>query len=178
MMKITTSVGVFGPFNNVTILSDRYDADGGHLPFSVIGQGDVAEWDGPLPIPPRWDNLVDGQDAQWSAIKSRRDSLEQAGFPYMGHPIDSDPVSVQRIAIAVQAAQAAAAAGQPFEIGWRCKDDHTLTLDVAGMMGMAVALATYANGLHLHARTLKDQVSAATTVDELAAIDIESGWPE
>ena len=177
MKKIMTASGVFGPYESVQTLDDRYRCDGADLPFSVVGVGAVSEWDGPLPIPPRWENLADGQDAQWSAIKSRRDSLEQAGFPYMGHPIDSDPVSVQRIAIAVQAAQAAAAAGQPFEIGWRCKDDHTLTLDVAGMMGMAVALATYANGLHLHARTLKDQVSAATTVDELAAIDIEAGWP-
>jgi len=110
-------------------------------------------------------------------VKSRRDTLEQSGFGYLGHPIDSDPVSVQRIAIAVQAAQIAHAAAQPFNIGWKCKDDHTLQLDAAGMMGTAVALATYANALHLHSRSLQETIDGAEDGAALLAIEITDGWP-
>lgn len=55
MKKITTSVGVFGPFSDVKTLDDRYHADGADLPFVVVGQGDVTEWTDaipePLPVP-------------------------------------------------------------------------------------------------------------------------------
>ncbi len=117
------------------------------------------------------------QEKRWLDVSKKRDTLELAGFPYLGHPIDSDPVSVQRIAIAVQAAQAAAAAiAQPFSIDWKCKDDHTLTLDSAGMMGMSVALATHANALHQHGRALKAEIFNTTTQAELDAVDIDAGW--
>lgn len=110
-------------------------------------------------------------------INEKRDSIEAGGFPYLGKVLDSDPRSVQRINTAVQAAQAAVAAGVPFGIDWVCADNSVVTLDAAGMIGAPVALATYANQAHTFARTLKDQANAALTIAELEAIDIEAGWP-
>lgn len=44
MKKITTAAGVFGPYNNVEVLNDRYRVDGpSDLPFTVIGQGTVSD---------------------------------------------------------------------------------------------------------------------------------------
>lgn len=39
MQQITVNDGaVFGPFNKITKLADRYDCDGqAHLPFTVVG---------------------------------------------------------------------------------------------------------------------------------------------
>lgn len=103
-------------------------------------------------------------------MNSKRDNLEQSGFPYLGKTIDSNPVSVQRITVAVQAAQAAIGAGQPFAITWTCQDNSTLELDAVGMMGMPVALAMFANGLHETARAKKDLIDAATTIAEVEAV--------
>ena len=44
MKKITTSVGVFGPYETVDVLEDRYRVNGAaDLPFSVIGQGTIED---------------------------------------------------------------------------------------------------------------------------------------
>lgn len=42
MKKLTTPGGVFGPYQSVEILGDRYRCDGADLPFTVVGQGVVA----------------------------------------------------------------------------------------------------------------------------------------
>lgn len=117
--------------------------------------------------------LSDHKDAQWELIRSERDAREASGFFYAGKMLDSDPRSVQRINTAVQAAQAAVAANQPFTLLWTCQDNSTLWFDAAGMMGMPAALAVYANTLHETARDLRAQIDAATTISEIEAIT----WP-
>jgi hypothetical protein len=121
------------------------------------------------------DNLTLDQHKtlQWDLIKNKRDSLEIVGFPYLGKTIDSDSLSVQRINTAVQAAQAAMAIGMPFSLSWTCQDSSLLVLDGPGMLGMAVALAEYANELHETARSLRSQIDAATTIEAVKAIV----WP-
>jgi hypothetical protein len=148
---------------------------------------DMAEWEdyrawlrvGGVPepmeiaIPPRWATLDEGRAEIWATCRARRDALEAGGFPYLDHPMDSDPRAVQRINTAVQAAQAAAAMGAPFGIGCTCMDGHVLDLDAAGMMGMPVALAIYANGLHQVARGFKARIFEAASVEEIEAIEAE-----
>jgi hypothetical protein len=133
--------------------------------------------DGNTPEPVDQPPLEELKQQKWQEVQSKRDQLEQSGFMFLGHPIDSDPIAVQRISIATLAAQAAHAAGQPFQVDWKCKDDHVLPLDLTGMMGMSAALAMYANGLHTYGRTLKDAIYAAETPEALDAINIEEGWP-
>lgn len=112
--------------------------------------------------------------AKWAEIKTKRDTLEQSGVPYLGKIIDSDTISVQRIAIAVQAAQAAINAGIDFTLDWTCADNTVLTMTAAEVVGMSVALAQHADSLHQTARGLRERIEAATTAEELAAIK----WPE
>ena len=124
-------------------------------------------------IPPRWTSLEAAQTDLWATTRNKRDSLEAGGFPYMGHPLDSDPRSVQRINTAVQAAQAALQASQPFQIGWTCMDDHTLDLDAVAMISMPVALALTANALHVTAKAFKVRIHAATSIEEIETIEAE-----
>lgn len=112
-----------------------------------------------------------------AAINEERDRRESTVFPYLGRLIDCDQRSVSRITIAVQAAQVAMAAGQPFALEWTCADNSSLPLDAVGILGMPVALAVHGNSLHQHARTLKAQADAALTLDDLDASDPGSGWP-
>lgn len=157
-------------------------ADAGVFPEWDLIQSDVGNvgdlWDGAqFTRPPRWESLDVGRAEVRAAINAERDRREEAGFVYLGRPVDSDSRSVQRIGVAVQAAQAAAGAGQPFAIEWMCQDNTLLALDAAGMMGMPVALAMAGNALHQHARTLKAAVDAADSVAALEAIDVAAGWP-
>lgn len=56
MKKITTTMGVFGPYGTVETLADRYRCDGADLPFSVIGAGVISDAQlgdfSPPPAPP------------------------------------------------------------------------------------------------------------------------------
>lgn len=110
----------------------------------------------------------------WAKIKAERDQKEQSGVPYLGKVLDSDTTSVQRIAIAVQAAQAAVAADLPFTLAWTMQDNTAVKMDAAQVVGMSVALAQYSDSLHQIARGLRAQVETAKTAEELANIK----WPE
>lgn len=132
------------------------------------------EWqiqDIPLELEPTLEKL---KNKKWAEIKVKRDQLEQSGVPYLGKPLDSDPVSVQRIAIAVQAAQAAIAANMPFTLAWTMQDNTAVEMDAAQVVGMSVALAMYSDSLHQTARTLREQIESAETAEALEAIT----WPE
>ena len=53
MKKIITASGKFGPYKSIEILPDRYRVDGGDLPFTVIGQGQISDAvDGDFPPAP------------------------------------------------------------------------------------------------------------------------------
>jgi len=109
MKKIQTESGVFGPYNQVETLPDRYRCDGADLPFSVVGQGaisDASESDFPAPAPndseikklgenaresrnlmlseSDWTQVADApvDKAAWAAYRQAlRDIPQQAGFP-------------------------------------------------------------------------------------------------
>ncbi len=118
-------------------------------------------------------SLAEIKAARWSEVKRQRDLLEASGFPYLGKRLDSDARSVQRINTAVQAAQAALAAGAAFPIVWTCADNSLLVLNAEGVVGMPVALALYADQLHQVAKGLRMQIDAATTPAEVQAV----AWP-
>jgi hypothetical protein len=109
-------------------------------------------------------------------VKAERGRREQPGFAYLGKVIESDPISVQRITVASQAAQIALANNQPFVVDWTCADNTALSLDAQGVIALPVALAQYGLALHSHAQALKSQINAAETLGDLTAIDIQSGW--
>jgi len=195
-MKITIVapdgvVGIDGEFRQIdlsaldaTVHAVQYDSgnDTGHIEFTdqkpnmPLGKAKfdklfskyIQLWKAAGILPERTLDEIKADKRQ--QINSIRDNLEQAGFPYMGEVIDSNSVSVQRITIAVQAAQAAVAFGQPFSVNWTCQDNKVLALDAAGMIGMPVALATNANKIHQVARDKKSLIDAAKTAAEVEAI--------
>lgn len=128
----------------------------------------------PVKRPAYVPTLEELKERKWAVIKTERDRLEQSGVPYLGKILDSDTLSVQRVAIAVQAAQAAIAAEQPFTLEWTTQDNTPLTMDAAQVVGMSVALAQYSDSLHQTARGIRERIEAAKTAEELEAIK----WPD
>lgn len=107
----------------------------------------------------------------WERIKAERNKREQSGVPYIGKVIDSDPTSVQRISVAVQAAQAA---NKEFSLDWTMQDNSTVTMNAHQVVGMSIVLAQFTNNLHQTARKLREKIETATTADDVKAIK----WPE
>lgn len=95
----------------------------------------------------------------WDTVKAARNAAEQSGCPYMSSVLDSDQLSVQRIAIAVQAAQNAISAGiTDLTLDWTMQDNSVLTMTAEQVIGMSIALAVYSNSLHTKARELREQI--------------------
>ncbi|HWR42781.1 DUF4376 domain-containing protein [Sporomusa sp.] len=118
-------------------------------------------------------NVITLDGAKTSKIaemKTKRDTLEQSGFTYLGKVFDSDPKSVQRISVAVLAAQVAIANNQSLSFNWTLADNSTITMTAAEFVGLPIALAQHANELHEKYRALKEQIEACTTVAEVEAI--------
>ena len=161
---------------DVVEITDEYHAE----LIEGQAQGKIIDWSGdqPVAVDPPPLTMPERRQQRLAAINAERDRREEAGFPYQGKVLDSNPRSVQRITTVVLAAQAALAAGQPFSQEWTCADNSTLVLDAAGVIGMPVALALHAATIHGHARALKAATVAAIDSDELDAIDILAGWPE
>ncbi len=122
--------------------------------------------------------LSAAQSAAIAQINATRDATEQGTFTYLGKQIDADPVSVQRITVACNTAQMAIAANVPYSLEWSCADNSLLALDAAGVLGMMQALGSHGLATHMHARGLKTAVLAATTVAQVVAVDLVTGWPD
>lgn len=91
--------------------------------------------------------------------------------------VNSDMDSRGKINGLVTMALVAKSMAAPFEQGFTLADDSTVMLDGDMTIGLGVAVGTYISDVHARARVLKDAVDAATTVEELAAIDLAADWP-
>lgn len=134
---------------------------------------------GEIEIDPDHDAVLDAAKKEMRRrINAERDLQEVKPFSYLGKRFDADERSVTRIMGAVQAAQAALAAGAPFSVDWVCADNTIVTLDAQQVIALPEALTQRVYAVHMHARALKADVDAAASLDDLAAIDITAGWPE
>jgi len=118
-------------------------------------------------------DLTEGRAQAWARIKAARESMEFGPFVWDGQTFDGDSESQRRIQGAAQLATLAQATGQPFSIDWTLADNTQATLTATEMIGVGVALGQHVNGAHGIARTLRTQIDAATTPEELEAIQ----WP-
>ncbi len=99
-------------------------------------------------------------------LDQARDQALVAGFTHNGNTYDSDAKSIQRInAIATLALM-----DPNFTTPYITKDNTVVTLDAAAVGALGIAAAQHESSLVFQARTLKDQVLAASdkaTVDAI-----------
>lgn len=62
-------------------------------------------------------------------------------------------------------------------IDWKGADGTWTQIDAATLAGIAGAVATHVQACFSNERALSELIEAADTVEELASIDLESGWP-
>ena len=126
MKKLTTNVGVFGPFSSAETLEDRYHCDGADFHFTVVGQGvisDVEEGDFPPP------EVVPVIPVSVS-MKSARKALILAGIPMatINAAFDAIPDATQK---------------ELAKIDWEFSSvvlrDSSLVASMAGALGLSSA---------------------------------------
>lgn len=122
-------------------------------PFSV--------WDYRLRawVDPR--TLLDLRDQRKAEIKTRRDAVEFGGFTYNSWVFDSDPKSQTRIIGTVVLANAAIAAGQPFSVTWKLKDNSSVELDAPTMVAVGQALFQHVGTAHATKTALDALIDAS-----------------
>lgn len=118
--------------------------------------------------------LALGKMAQHDAVKLKRDLFEHAGCATADGPIDTDPDSQRKVS---GAATMALALGAAFTMDWRMADDSIVTLDATQMITVGVAVAQHVAACQARKNELDEAIVAAADLTELAAIDIEIGWP-
>jgi hypothetical protein len=122
--------------------------------------------------------LAAAQAAAWASVKARREQLETGTAPtLLGARVQIDEPSKAKIMGLLNMARLAEEAEQPFVEQFTMADNSVVTLTNVTVRQLAVAAAQYVSEVYAHARALRLAIEAAATLEDLAAIDLEAGWP-
>lgn len=101
-----------------------------------------------------------------------------AGLVHGGALYQIDAASQQRIAARALLARACLDGAEtwPESFGWIAADNSRPTFTAAEFWAFAVAAQNRVTVLTLNARALKDELTAAASLEAVAAIDTSSGW--
>ena len=145
--------------------TSHYIADGAPVPIPARhGNHHTFDYTTKQWVDPR--TLSDLQVAKWEQIKRARVNAEFGGFTWDGSPFDSDAISQSRIQGALQLA----ALIPDFSIDWTLADNTVRALSGSELAAVGVALGLHVGTQHAKARTLRAQIEAATTADEVDAV--------
>lgn len=89
------------------------------------------------------------------------------------YPLNSRSTITGAVVMATVALQSRS----PFAQSWTMVDNTQVVMDSAQMIQFGVEVGQFIARCFDHKTTLKASVAAATTVQEVSAIDISTGWP-
>ena len=107
-----------------------------------------------------------------------RDKKATSGLETPFGRFDTDIASQQKISGAVLMALIAAQSQQPFSVDWRLAGNGLVTLNATTMMQVGVLIGQHVAACQDRKNDLDAALDAATTLAEIEAVDVESGWPE
>lgn len=114
--------------------------------------------------------LDDHKSDKWKEIKRQRDVAEFATFTYNNMEFDGDLDAQRRLTAYISVSKSSIAAGQPFETEFTLANNTNVTLTAQDFVGIELAKVQAVAAAFNHASALRDQIDAATTVQEVEAI--------
>lgn len=90
---------------------------------------------------------------------------------------DTTPFSISRLTAVVAGANAAITLNIPFSVNFTMKDRTRVPLTAEQTLIMGLTVMAFVSACHDRFAVLEDEINAATSMAELLAIDVESGWP-
>lgn len=153
------------------------------LKVSTLGDIEVilslpgAPFAGATVVDPAAGDLSIAKARAWAAVKAERDKCAGGGCNTALGRVDSDERSRILIAGAVQMAQIALAAEEPYSVDWVMADNEPVTHDAPAMIALGMAVGEHIAACWARAQALRGEVEAAETVEAVAAINFVSDWP-
>lgn len=111
------------------------------------------------------------KEEKWEEIKKARNMQEQSGLPFKNSVLDYDLISVTRLTQARDGLKEAIDKNLLSEsdasVVWTMQDNSTMVLSYDDLKSIPLIAINFSNYLHEKARELREQISAATTVEEI-----------
>ena len=161
----------------------QYDERPADIPHKKVSWHPVVRGDGPTAFTgienddwvvrvalPTLDELRARKLMELAALRWER---ETGGTTFNGMPVATDAVSQTKYIGAVVGAQIDPNA----VINWKMADGTFVTLDAAAITAVAMVVRAHVQACFDREAELKTQIEAATTAEELAALDLNTGWP-
>lgn len=131
----------------------------------------------------KWETLKTAEDmlaetvaghCQW--LNTERDRLIAAGIEHGGYRYQTGDRNIADLMGALQVSQVAQATGQQFTTQWLTEDNQTVTLGVAELAALGVAVAEHKAALVYKCREHKNALLAMTTQAEVDTYLTNMEW--
>lgn len=133
-----------------------------------------APFEGGVIVPDETATLDSLKARKKAELKLKRNQEEWKGVTTPLGIVDSDPDSQRKVSGAVTMAMIG---GTNFSIDWRMQDNSVVTHDHDAMITMGLAVGQHVSACQDRKNELEALIDAATTAEELDAVDITQGWP-
>lgn len=119
------------------------------------------------------DRLAAARTRRLAELAARRWQAESAGILVAGARVATDTVSQGKLT----AAALAAVRDPAYTLTWKCADGAFVALDAPRILALADAARAYVQAAFDREAVLADAIAAAASQADLAAIDLDAGWP-
>lgn len=165
MKKLITPAGEFGPFTSITVWEDRYVCDDIELPFSVVGNGEVAIWMAPA------QDMRPLKAAKNEEINAARLAANLSHFTHAGKMIACDQLSRSDIDGTNGFVALYGELPHSWPGGWKAMDNSYVAIsDVAAWKSFYASMFAAGNANFAHAQALKALLAQADTPESVASI--------
>ena len=130
--------------------------------------------DGGALSPPPPPTLEEVKAARKTDATAERYARETGGITISGASVDTSREAQGLIT----GAALAATLDPAYTVTWKCAGGVFRTFDAAALLGLAQAVRSHVQACFDREAALHAAIDAATTVEDVAAVDITAGWPE
>jgi len=122
--------------------------------------------------------VVEHKDALRKEVAARRTKHARKPVSYNGHEFDADTTAQQKLTGKLTYAQAAGKdTDSSWSVGWKTANNDFVQLSYDDLAAVVQAVNEQVQAAYNREAELLAQIEQATTIGELDAIDLTSGWP-
>lgn len=147
-------------------LSETLGKDGIFIPLSI---SEDSLKDLGVTVTTEEESLESIKEHKILTLKIQRDKLEVEPITYQGYAFDYDSKARDRINAAIIALEVA---GSSALLTWTTTDNQDVKVSASDLRGVIAQVALRSDKLHTAYRKTKEKVEAATTKEDIAAIEL------
>lgn len=147
-------------------LSETLGKDGIFIPLSI---SEDSLKDLGVTVTTEEESLESVKEHKILTLKIQRDNLEVEPITYQGYTFDYDSKARERINAAIIALEVA---GSSALLTWTTTDNQDVKVSASDLRGVIAQVALRSDKLHTAYRKAKEKVEAATTKEDIEAIEL------